>query len=117
MLAMYVALDHYIRKEHDKEWKEWEAATAVIENAAKSVNGVATAVTVPPLGNITPTLAISWDAGKLKLTGKELQEKLRKVSPSIEVGSAQEHGVTVTALMLKSGAEKMVANGSEEEVA
>ncbi|HEX9512500.1 MAG TPA: aminotransferase class V-fold PLP-dependent enzyme [Puia sp.] len=116
ILAMYVALDHYIHQDHDKEWKEWEAATAVIENAAKSVNGVATAVTVPPLGNITPTLAISWDAGKLKLTGKELQEKLRNGSPSIEVGSAQEHGVTVTVWMLKPGQEKIVATRIKEEL-
>jgi len=110
ILAMYVALDHFIHQDHDKEWKEWEAATAVIENAAKSVNGVSTAITVPPLGNVTPTLSVSWDAGKIKLTGKELQEKLRNGSPSIEVvGITQDHGITMTVWMLKPGQEKIVA--------
>jgi L-seryl-tRNA(Ser) seleniumtransferase len=47
ILAMYVALEHYINQDHDKEWKEWEAATALIESAVKSVNGVTTKITVP----------------------------------------------------------------------
>ena len=89
VLAMYVALDKYIHQDHDKEWKEWEAATEHIENSIKSIKGVLTKVTVPALGNITPTLNISWDE-KLKLSGKELQEKLRNGSPSIEIGGVKD---------------------------
>lgn len=59
ILAMYVALDHYIHQDHDKEWKDGEAATAVIDTAVKSMKGVSTKITVPPLGNITPTLEIA----------------------------------------------------------
>ena len=116
VLAMYVALERYISQDHDKEWKEWEAATAVMENAAKSVAGVTTKVTVPPLGNVTPTLDISWDVTKIKLTGKELQEKLRNGNPSIEIGGTHDNGINSTVWMLKPGQEKIVAARIKEEL-
>ena len=116
ILAMYVALDHYIHQDHDKEWKDWEAATAVIDTAVKGIKGVTTKITVPPLGNITPTLEINWDPAVLKLTGKELQEKLRKGTPSIEVGDVEDHNIAVTVWMLKPGQEKIVASRIREEL-
>ncbi|MBO9200660.1 MULTISPECIES: aminotransferase class V-fold PLP-dependent enzyme [Niastella] len=116
ILGMYVALDKYIKEDHDKEWKAWETATAVIDNAAKSVSGVTTSITVPALGNVTPTLQIAWDAGKVKLSGKDLQEKLRSGIPSIEIGGVKDNSITVTVWMLKPGQEKIVAGRIKEEL-
>ncbi|AEW03456.1 selenocysteine synthase [Niastella koreensis] len=116
VLGMYVALDKYIKEDHDKEWKAWEAATAVIDSAAKSVSGVTTSITVPSLGNVTPTLQIAWDAGKVKLSGKDLQEKLRSGAPSIEIGGVKDNSITVTVWMLKPGQEKIVAARIKEEL-
>jgi len=116
ILGMYVALEKYISQDHDKEWKEWEEATAKIENSVKALNGVTTKVTVPALGNTTPTLEISWDNNKVKLTGKELQQKLRNASPSIEIGGVEEKSITVTVWMLKPGQEKIVATRIAEEL-
>lgn len=117
ILGMYVALEKFISQDHDKEWKEWEAATAHIENAAKSVNGVKTNVTVPPLGNVTPTLEISWDNTKIKLTGKDLQLKLRNGDPSIEIGAVHDNSIVITVWMLKPGQEKIVAARIKQELA
>jgi uncharacterized pyridoxal phosphate-dependent enzyme len=117
ILGMYVALEKYMQQDHDKEWKAWEAATAHIESTVKTVSGVSTNITVPPLGNVTPTLAIAWDTGKIKLTGKALQEKLRNGSPSIEIGGVKDNGITVTVWMLKPGQEKIVAGRIKEELA
>ena len=116
VLGMYVAVEKYIQQDHDKEWKEWEAATAVINNTVKIVGGVTTNVTVPPLGNVTPTLDISWDGAKVKLTGKDLQEKLRNGNPSIEIGGVKDNSITVTVWMLKPGQEKIVAGRIKEEL-
>jgi len=116
ILGMYVAIERYINQDHDKEWKEWEAATAQIENAVKPVKGVTTKVTVPPLGNITPTLQISWDSAVVKLTGKDLQEKLRNGNPSIEIGGVQDNSIQTTVWMLKQGQEKIVAARLKEEL-
>jgi L-seryl-tRNA(Ser) seleniumtransferase len=116
VLGMYVALDKYIKEDHDKEWKAWEAATAVIDSATKTVSGVTTNITVPTLGNVTPTLQIAWDAGKVKLSGKDLQEKLRSGAPSIEIGGVKDNSITVTVWMLKPGQEKIVAGRIKEEL-
>jgi L-seryl-tRNA(Ser) seleniumtransferase len=71
---------------------------------------------VPTLGNVTPTLQIAWDAGKVKLSGKDLQEKLRSGAPSIEIGGVKDNSITVTVWMLKPGQEKIVAGRIKEEL-
>jgi uncharacterized pyridoxal phosphate-dependent enzyme len=116
ILGMYVALEKYIQQDHDKEWKAWESATAHIDNTVKTVSGVTTSITVPALGNVTPTLQIAWDATKVKLAGKDLQEKLRSGLPSIEIGGVKDNSITVTVWMLKPGQEKIVAGRIKEEL-
>lgn len=116
ILGMYVALERFINEDHGKVWKMWEDNTAHIESAVKTVSGVKTDVHVPPLGNHTPTLRISWDPDKLHLTGKELQEALRKGDPSIEVGGSGPSHIGVTVWMLKPGQEKIVARRIKEEL-
>ncbi|MFT3935599.1 MAG: aminotransferase class V-fold PLP-dependent enzyme [Chitinophagaceae bacterium] len=116
VLGMYVALEHYINQDHDKEWKEWEAATAVIESSVKTINTVTTNINVPTLGNVTPTLTISWDSTVVKTTGQNVQLNLRNGSPSIEIGNAKDKSITVTVWMLKPGQEKIVAKRITEEL-
>lgn len=117
VLGMYAALDKYVNQDHDKEWKEWEARIAVIENAAKKVKGVTTEVTVPPIANHTPALKISWDPAVVKLTRKDMQENLRKATPSIEVMSMADNSINITVFMLKPGQDKIVASRVNEELA
>jgi L-seryl-tRNA(Ser) seleniumtransferase len=114
ILGMYMALEKYVNQDHDKEWKEWEDKVALIENSVKPIQGITTEVHVPPLGNHTPTLRITWD-GKVKLTDKELREALRNSSPSIEVGGGTSNSINVTVFMLKAGQEKIVATRLKEE--
>lgn len=116
ILGMYVALEQYLKYDHDKEWKEWEKGIAHIENAVKPIKGIATKVHVPPLGNITPTLNISWDPNIVKLSTKDLQEKLRNGDPSIEVGGGGENQVNVTVWVMKPGQEKTVAKRLKQEL-
>jgi L-seryl-tRNA(Ser) seleniumtransferase len=114
IIGLYLALEDFIRRDHDKEWKVWEAAIAHIENAVKSVDGVTTSVVVPVLGNVTPTLHMNWDINKVKMSGKDLQERLRKGDPSIEVADVRDSSIKITAWMLKPGQEKIVATRLKE---
>ncbi len=83
----------------------------------KTIDGVSTSVVVPTLGNVTPTLKITWDKTKINLTGKELQEKLRFGNPSIEIApGVQDTGISTTAWVLKPGEEKIVARRIKEEL-
>jgi L-seryl-tRNA(Ser) seleniumtransferase len=115
ILGMYVALEKYVKKDHNKEWKEWEDRVAVITNAVNAVPGVNSTVSVPPYANHTPLINITWDPAKVKLTQKDLQEKLRNGSPSIEVMPNEKEGINVTVFMLKEGQDKIVAARLKEE--
>lgn len=114
ILGMYVALEKYIHQDHDKEWKEWETRIALIENAVRSIDGITTEIKIPPLGNHTLTLHVSWDTSKIKLTEKQLREVLRNGNPSIELGGGAPNSVSVTVFMLKPGQEKIVATRLKE---
>ncbi|HEX5169850.1 MAG TPA: aminotransferase class V-fold PLP-dependent enzyme [Cyclobacteriaceae bacterium] len=114
ILGMYVALEKYINYDHDKEWATWEAGIDQIEKAVKPIPGITTEVHVPPLGNHTPTLQITWDQNKVKISNKDFREALRNYDPSIEVGGGSENSVSVTVFMLKPGQEKIVANRLKE---
>lgn len=116
VLGMYVALEQYIKRDHDKDWKQWEKRIARIENAVKPLKGVSTNVHVPKLGNVTPTLEIAWDTNQLRFSAKELQEKLRNGSPSIEVAGGKENSINITAWVMKPGQENIVAKRLKEEL-
>ena len=115
ILGMYVALEKFVNMDHKKEWKLWEDRIATIEKAAKSVNGITTEVFTPELGNHTPTLKITWDMAKVNLPVKVLQDNLRNGNPSIEFMGAGNNALTMTAWMLKTGEEKIVAARLKEE--
>lgn len=116
IVGMYVALEHYLKYDHEKEWKEWEGRIATIQNAVKNIKGFSTEIKVPTLGNVTPTLHITWDASKIKLTTKELQERLRNGNPSIEVIGSEDAHITITTWVMKAGEEKIVAKRLKEEL-
>ena len=115
ILGMYVALERFINRDHDKQWKIWESRIAVMENAAKAINGVTTTVTVPPVANITPTLTISWDTAKIKVDCNEFRSRLRQGNPSIEMMGGKDN-LVITSWMLKDGEDKIVAARLAEEL-
>jgi uncharacterized pyridoxal phosphate-dependent enzyme len=114
IVGMYVALEHFMNTDHDKEFKTWESQIAVIENAVKEVSGVTTKIFVPPLGNITPTLEVSWDTSIIKMNTKALQDKLRNGNPSIEVMGRGDNAINITVWVMRPGQEKIVAKKLKE---
>ena len=118
MLGMYAALDSYIKKDHDKEWKMWEDRVAVIKNAVDKAKGVEVTVTVPPIANHTPKMNIKWDDTQIKLSRSELGDKLRQGNPSIEViaWGDDKNSIDLTVFMLKPGQEKIVGKRIFEEL-
>lgn len=115
ILGMYVALEKYINTDHDAEWKMWENRVANIKNAVTKVNGVIAETFVPPVANHTPSLKISWDQSKVKISPKDLHKNLQNGSPSIEVMTSPE-SVNITVFMLKNGEDKIVAKRLQEEL-
>lgn len=116
IMGMYVALETFLNLDQAKVWKEWEDGVALVDNAVKKIKGVTTEVSVNPLGNHTPRLGVHWDPTVIKLSGKDLQEKLRNGTPSIEVGGGEANSIGVTVWMMKPGQPKIVADRIKEEL-
>jgi uncharacterized pyridoxal phosphate-dependent enzyme len=118
MLGMYAALDAYVNKDHDKEWKMWEDNVGYINDAVKNIKGVTTEISVPPIANHTPKLKIAWDKNIIRTTRENLGDKLRNGNPSIEVISwgDEDNSISLTVFMLKKGEEKIVARRIKEEL-
>jgi len=121
ILAMYVALERHIKMDHEKEWKMWEASMAVVVNTIKGINGVITEVFLPEIANNTPTLQLTWDNTKIKMTGRQLKERLWNGNPGIEVMGggtmgAKKDGIELSVWQLKPGQDKIVANRVKEEL-
>ena len=108
VLGMLAALELYLNKDHQAEWKMWEDQIDLISESVKSIGGVETTIHVPPHANHVPSLKIRWDQSKVNISPDNVRKILREGSPSIEtVGNKNEIGITTW--MMVPGQEKIVA--------
>ena len=84
MLAMMVAVESYLKRDHASDLREWNRRCDVIARAAKQVKTVTSEVIVPPIANHVPHLVLRWDASTVKLTPAEAMQRLAEGEPSIE---------------------------------
>ena len=113
VLGMLVALELYLGKDHDAEWKMWESQIQLISDAALSVNGVETEIHVPPHANHVPSLRISWNEKKVKISPPDFRKELMEGHPSIQtVGGSDSVGITTW--MMQPGQERIVAKRVKE---
>lgn len=118
ILGMYAALHRFINLDHKKEWQMWENKIAFIAGQIKSIPGVSTSTHIPEsLDNQMPTLKVTWDPNKIKVTNVEMGERLRKGNPSVEVISWEAPNTLRCGMhVLEAGEEKIVASRLKEEL-
>lgn len=110
ILAMMVTIESYLTRDHEKDWKLWEGQVGLINDTLKSINGITAHIDVPLLANHVPTLNVSWDLKKIKVSGDGVKETLRNGHPSIEVAGGGENSISITTWMLNPGEERIVAS-------
>jgi L-seryl-tRNA(Ser) seleniumtransferase len=116
ILGMLVALELYLNRDHEAEWKLWESQIQMIHDAAASVEGVTAEIHVPEVANHVPSLNITWDQNVVKLTGAEARTQLAQGHPSIQtVGGEDSLGITTW--MMQPGQERVVARRVQEVLA
>jgi len=117
VIGMYAALERFINLDHKKEWEMWERKIAFIASAIKSIPGVNTETHIPPTDNNMPTLKVTWDPSKIRLTNTEMGERLRNGNPSVEVISWESPNTLRCGMhVLEAGEEKIVASRLREEL-
>ena len=126
VLGMLVALEKYLDRDHEAQWKYWESQIKLISDSALTVEGVETEIHVPEIANHVPSLLISWNQKKVNITTEKVREKLREGHPSIEtVGGTKSSSITsetagntealsITSWMMVPGQERIVASRVRE---
>ena len=108
MLGMMVALDLYVKKNHEQERREFDKRAETIQEGATDIPGVNAEIFVPEIANHVPHVRISWDAAAKGMTAADVVKALRDGEPSI--GTRAEAGAIVVGVwMMRSGEEKVVA--------
>ena len=113
ILGMFAAIESYLTRDHAKDWDLWEMQIKTIIDAVADIPGVEPERHVPEVANHLPSLRLSWDQKKIKMTPDELRQKLRDGHPSIEtVGGSESVGITTW--MMQPGQERIVASRLSE---
>jgi uncharacterized pyridoxal phosphate-dependent enzyme len=115
IVAMYTAVERYLRIDHEAEWKDWEARVGTMESAVSSAPGVRTSRFVPEIANHVPHLRIEWDEEALGMTHTDCARELEEGEPSIVcLVSERGKGIALTPYMMMPGEEKIVARRLKE---
>ncbi len=118
IMGMLAAVETWVKRDHQAEWKDWEARLAHIAASAQKVAGVTAKITQPSadLSNRSPRLTISWDGAKLGITGAELAKTLLDTEPRIVVAGstgsrpdAMGSTISIIPYQMMPGEEKVVA--------
>ncbi|MFO1247421.1 MAG: aminotransferase class V-fold PLP-dependent enzyme [Alphaproteobacteria bacterium] len=115
MLGILVALESFLNRDHEKEWKEWERRAEVIIASANSVPGVKAEMYLPEIFNRWPHIRVSWDEAARGVSRADVTRKLRMGEPSIFIlpgSNALDLGV----ITLRPGEEKIVARRLKQEL-
>lgn len=115
ILAMMVALEKYLERDHEKDWEEWENRVAIIDEAVSSVESVETDHYVFPVANHVPHLSIKWDREIINISPPKLRENLENGYPSIVTFGGDE-SVEISVFMMQPEEVGIVADRLKEEL-
>jgi len=117
-IGMLAAVEAWVKRDHDAEWKRWIGWLEHIAQRMKTIDGVTTEI-VPPVGlsNKTPSLRVRWDRVKRGVGGDVVVRTLFDGEPRITLtavggGNSDQAltGVSITPYMMAAGDEKIVAD-------
>jgi D-glucosaminate-6-phosphate ammonia-lyase len=114
MLGMLIALENYVKRDHEAEWREWEKRIGIIRDSVAGSPTLTAEVFVPEIANHTPHLRLKWDAAALKIEPRDVVEQLREGEPSIEVTPAEKDELVMNVWMLQPGEAQIVARRLRE---
>lgn len=114
LLGMLAAVETFLKKDHQAEWKEWERRVKFIGDSIASTPSVKAEQYVPEIANHVPHLKLTWDSSKVKLSYREVAKKMREGDPSIEVVPGSEDFIGIGVWTLQPGEEKIVVKKLRE---
>jgi L-seryl-tRNA(Ser) seleniumtransferase len=118
IVGMVAAVDWLLEQSDEKNQAEYMRLTEIIVNTVKDVPTMKTRIFMPPIANHVPHLLLAYDPSVVGITPPQVQDKLRKQSPSIELNPAtgtssrgipsDENTIVLSTWMLQPGEAEMV---------
>jgi L-seryl-tRNA(Ser) seleniumtransferase len=110
------ALELYLARDHEAEWREWEARVAHIVSRVSGISGVKPERFVPEIANAVPHVAISWDRAGIALTRDQFAQAMREGEPRIEIrpSAPEEPRAEIGVWMMMPGDHLVVADRCAE---
>ncbi len=117
IMGMLAAVEMWVKRDHEAEWKQWQAWLDYIAAQATQVPGVTSEILQPEdLSNHAPRLRLHWDTARLGITGAEVEEILLHGQPRIAVneggGTRRDNrpsSLTIMPYMMMPGDDKIAA--------
>ena len=109
MLALMVALELYLERDHERDWQLWEKGIQTIVERLQAISGVETETYIPEIANHTPHLRIHWDQEQIRIGPQEAIAELSEGEPPIEV-VPETVDLEVTVWMLRTNEVQLVAD-------
>ena len=107
MLAMLVALELFLEKDHAREAGEFQRRAEAIRTSALAVKGVKAEVFVPEIANHVPHLRLTWEGAEEAAAAAAVKD-MRDGEPSIGIRS-EGNALVIGVWMLQPGEDKVVA--------
>ncbi|MBI1761200.1 MAG: PLP-dependent transferase [Acidobacteria bacterium] len=121
MIGMLAALEVYLKRDADAEWKEWERrAKLIIDTAAKANPAIKGETYVPPVANHVPTVRLKWEKAAFNLIADDVRKQMRAGTPAIEItpgsssASATTQEFSIGVWQLQPGEAEIVAKRLRE---
>ena len=108
-MGLLAAVEMWVRRDHEAEWREWLRRLEVIGGAVNELETVETAVNEHTgRSNVAPGLNVTWDPEAVGLDGAGAAGGLSSGEPRIEVFHG-ERSVQFNPYMMEAGEEEVVA--------
>jgi L-seryl-tRNA(Ser) seleniumtransferase len=126
IVGLVAAVDWFLSQDDAALEAEFRQRAERIVEQLQDVPGVVTKIFIPPVANHVPHLLITYDPDRIRITGREVMQKLRQGKPRIEINPATgggpasvglpggENTIVVGVWMMQPGEELVVAQRLRE---
>jgi len=115
IMGMLAAVEAWVKRDHDAEWKQWERWLATIREKVASVPTVRTDILLPQTpSNYAPQLRVSWDPERVGATAPAVAEALLAGRPRVIMTPGGNNSITVMPYMMMPGDDRIAATRLHE---
>lgn len=114
IFGMYAALKSYLQRDHKKEWQDWLDRIKFIGDYLSGIPTVVPETRIPKgPANAFPSMTVTWDQTKVKITPEEVVKQLLAGKPSIFAGGRKDK-LSIGVVLLQPQEVEIVARRVKE---